>query len=110
MSVNNGGSAYGSSKIAQVKMLEHLATENPELFVASVHPGVFPTDMAAGLDMDESNIPVDDRKSNHFCLPVKIWANKLMPHNWWRVEDPATCQYKALPLLLLAFHAKTILI
>ena len=68
-------------------MLEHLATENPELFVASVHPGIFPTDMAAALDIDESSVPMDDRKSNLFCFLVKVWANDLMPRNWWRVED-----------------------
>ena len=40
-----GVSAYNASKIALVKMLEHLSAENPDVFVASVHPGIVPSGM-----------------------------------------------------------------
>jgi NAD(P)-dependent dehydrogenase (short-subunit alcohol dehydrogenase family) len=40
-----GLSAYVSSKLAQVKFLEFLAAENPNIFVASMHPGMVETDM-----------------------------------------------------------------
>ena len=40
-----GHSAYTSSKIAQLKVIEYLATEVPDAFIASVHPGVVETDL-----------------------------------------------------------------
>ena len=40
-----GMSAYNCSKIAQVRLLEYVSAENPDLFVVSVHPGVIDTDM-----------------------------------------------------------------
>ncbi len=40
-----GLSAYISSKLAQVKLLEFLAAENPNVFVASVHPGMVETSL-----------------------------------------------------------------
>lgn len=45
----SGASAYTSSKIAQLKVMEFLAAENPEVFVASVHPGVVLTPLARSL-------------------------------------------------------------
>jgi NAD(P)-dependent dehydrogenase (short-subunit alcohol dehydrogenase family) len=38
-----GLSAYIGSKLAQVKFLEFLSAENPNIFVASVHPGMVDT-------------------------------------------------------------------
>ena len=43
----SGVSAYSCSKIAQVRLLEHVAAENPDVFVVSAHPGIVPTDMAS---------------------------------------------------------------
>ncbi len=60
---NKGLSAYNSSKIAQLKLLENLAAENPDMFVASVHPGVVMTDMAEDADVDSLSVPIDDSKS-----------------------------------------------
>lgn len=68
VSINVGGSAYGASKIAQAKLLEHVATENPDLFVASVHPGVVQSDMLAQFDVNEGDVPIDDGK------------NRILPH------------------------------
>ena len=42
-----GQSAYSSSKVAQLRMLEFLAVEEPDIYVASVHPGVVDTHMSA---------------------------------------------------------------
>ncbi|KAI1382721.1 short chain dehydrogenase [Hypoxylon trugodes] len=39
-----GLSGYASSKLAQVKIYEFLAAENPNLFVATVNPGMVETD------------------------------------------------------------------
>lgn len=40
-----GASAYNCSKIAQVRLLEYVSAENPDLFVVSVSPGGVDTDM-----------------------------------------------------------------
>lgn len=60
---NHGRSAYNSSKIAQLKLLENLAAENPDIFVASVHPGVVMTDMAEEAVAHSQSVPIDDSKS-----------------------------------------------
>jgi len=59
---NHGKSAYNSSKIAQVKLLENLAAENPDIFVASVHPGVVMTEMAEEAVAHSQRPPIDDSK------------------------------------------------
>ena len=42
----SGVSAYTCSKVAQIKLLEYVAAENPDVFVVSAHPGIVLTDMA----------------------------------------------------------------
>ncbi|KAL8745311.1 MAG: hypothetical protein Q9190_002545 [Brigantiaea leucoxantha] len=54
-----GLSAYTSSKLAQVKILEHLAAENPGLFVASLHPGIVETDMFRKSQTPADAVPMD---------------------------------------------------
>lgn len=61
---NQGASAYGCSKIAQLKLLEHLASENPEMFVASLHPGVVETDMASAAGAVGNKTPIDKSKKS----------------------------------------------
>ncbi|KAI1270203.1 hypothetical protein F5Y18DRAFT_367519 [Xylariaceae sp. FL1019] len=39
-----GLSSYVTSKLAQAKILEFLAAENPEVFIATMHPGMVHTD------------------------------------------------------------------
>lgn len=60
--VKRGSSAYVSSKMAQLKFLEVLEAENPDIFVVSVHPGVVRTAMldqteAVGLPEDDGGFP-----------------------------------------------------
>ena len=54
-----GLSAYISSKLAQVKMLEFLAAENPNLFVASMHPGMVETDIFTKSGAKAEHLPMD---------------------------------------------------
>jgi NAD(P)-dependent dehydrogenase (short-subunit alcohol dehydrogenase family) len=54
-----GISAYQSSKIAQVKMLEFLAAENPRTFVASVHPGMVDTVVFRKSGARAEDLPMD---------------------------------------------------
>ena len=64
-----GHSAYTSSKIAQVKVLEYLAAEVPDAFIASVHPGIVETDIMKDFEPEATNsgtengspsVPIDD--------------------------------------------------
>jgi len=87
-----GLSAYQGSKIAQVKALEIFAAENPNLFVASVHPGMLVTDVfsASGakpeeLPMDTFDLPGDfmvwlSSAEGRFLNGKCLWAN-------WDVEE-----------------------
>ncbi|KAL8895273.1 MAG: hypothetical protein Q9207_008235 [Kuettlingeria erythrocarpa] len=94
----SGASAYASSKMAQLKLMEFLAAENPDLFVASVHPGVVETTMTRALldqwaDKPEGgSLQLDDVKlPAHFIVWMTspearflrgrfVWAN-------WDVEQ-----------------------
>ena len=69
--VSMGASAYICSKFAQMKLLEYVSAENPDLFVASVHPGVVDTDMLRSMNRDGKVNPavMDDGE----CPPVHIW-------------------------------------
>jgi short-subunit dehydrogenase len=55
-------SAYLSSKVAQVKVMEFLAAENPELFICSVHPGMVDTNILRGSGADPKQLPMDTGK------------------------------------------------
>ena len=68
--VNRGASAYVSSKMAQLKFLELLAAENPDIFVVSVHPGVIRTPLLDKADIFDA--PEDDGKFLR-CAPGGKW-------------------------------------
>jgi NAD(P)-dependent dehydrogenase (short-subunit alcohol dehydrogenase family) len=55
-----GLSAYMTSKTAQVKLIEWLAVENPNLFTCSVHPGVVDTKMLSDAGLVDKGMPVDN--------------------------------------------------
>lgn len=64
-----GHSAYTSSKMAQLKVVEYLAAEVPDAFIASVHPGIVETDLMRAWDPEairsgtrerSHTVPIDD--------------------------------------------------
>ena len=67
-----GLSAYISSKLAQVKMLEFLAAENPNVFVASVHPGMVETEIFRKSGAKAEQLPMDKGKSLILSLPLDL--------------------------------------
>ncbi|OHE90561.1 short chain dehydrogenase [Colletotrichum orchidophilum] len=87
-----GLSAYMASKLAQTKIIEFLAAENPNLFAVTLHPGMVETDIftksgakAEALPMDKVQLPA------HFTVWLAspeaaflngrtVWAN-------WDVEE-----------------------
>ncbi|CAI6266836.1 unnamed protein product [Periconia digitata] len=50
---------YVSSKAGVAKLVEHLAIENSQVLMCTVHPGVIPTPMLQKSGMDESSLPFD---------------------------------------------------
>lgn len=61
----NGLSAYISSKLALIKMMEFLAAENPTIFAAALHPGMIDTHILRSSGADPSTLPLDSGKYHH---------------------------------------------
>lgn len=55
-----GLSSYLTSKVAQSKVLEFVAAENPNLFVCTLHPGMIETDVFRSSGADPQQLPMDD--------------------------------------------------
>ena len=68
--ISIGLSAYFCSKFAQMKLLEFVSAENPDVFVVSVHPGVLDTGMLrpSGLYDKLDHTILDDGESFLFQL------------------------------------------
>jgi NAD(P)-dependent dehydrogenase (short-subunit alcohol dehydrogenase family) len=60
-----GISGYLSSKMAQNKVVEFLAAENPDIFFCAVHPGMIDTGVFRGSGADPAQLPMDTGMSNH---------------------------------------------
>lgn len=58
-----GISAYISSKIAQTKLIEFVAAENPNIFAASVHPGMVETATFTQSGAKAESLPMDNSTS-----------------------------------------------
>ncbi|TAQ86939.1 hypothetical protein B7494_g4736 [Chlorociboria aeruginascens] len=87
-----GLSSYVASKLAQAKVYEFLAAENPHIFVATIHPGMIETKNFNRTGADPKNLPMDTvQLPAHFLLWMAspeaeflrgrcAWAN-------WDVEE-----------------------
>ncbi|KAK2049810.1 short chain dehydrogenase [Colletotrichum somersetense] len=87
-----GLSAYMASKLAQTKIIEFLAAENPNLFAVTLHPGMVETDLfkksgakAEALPMDKVQLPAHftvwlTSPEAAFLNGRTVWAN-------WDVEE-----------------------
>ncbi|KAL8709247.1 MAG: hypothetical protein Q9220_005990 [cf. Caloplaca sp. 1 TL-2023] len=92
-----GSSSYIASKIAQVKVMEHIAAEHPDVFVASVHPGVVDTNMVQGINLGET---LDKAWYDNVHLPADymVWITsregKFLRDKWvsvnWDVDELKT--------------------
>lgn len=58
-----GLSSYLVSKMALVKTLEYLSVENPNLFTASIHPGMVDTGVFRKSGATPDKLPMDTRES-----------------------------------------------
>ncbi|CAD6591509.1 MAG: hypothetical protein ASARMPRED_005468 [Alectoria sarmentosa] len=83
-----GLSAYAGSKLAQVRFLEFLAAENPNIFVATVHPGMVETAMFLKSGAQPEVMPMDKvQLPAHFILwlaspEASFLRGKLVWANW----------------------------
>ncbi|GKT46421.1 short chain dehydrogenase citE [Colletotrichum spaethianum] len=87
-----GLSAYMASKLAQTKIIEFLAAENPNIFAATLHPGMVETDIfkksgakAEALPMDKVQLPAHftvwlTSPEAAFLNGRTVWAN-------WDVDE-----------------------
>jgi NADP-dependent 3-hydroxy acid dehydrogenase YdfG len=66
-----GLSAYLTSKIAQSKVMEFVAAENPNLFVCTVHPGMIETDVFRSSGADPNQLPIDDGKLKYSLVTLR---------------------------------------
>lgn len=90
-------SSYISSKLAMVKILEYVAAENPNLFVASLHPGTVdtamytksgrhPMPMDAGKSLYSLRASIQDNHANSSAFnPVQLPAHFMV----WMVSPEA---------------------
>lgn len=70
-----GLSAYISSKLSLIKIMEFLAAENPTVFAVALHPGMIDTNILRSSGADPSKLPIDSGKqspsiafvSSNFC-------------------------------------------
>ena len=70
-----GLSAYLTSKLAMVKILEFLAVENPTIFIASVHPGMVDTEVFRKSGATPDMLPMDSGK----LTSLPNWIKVLYP-------------------------------
>lgn len=64
-----GLSSYVASKLAQAKVYEFLAAENPHVFVATVHPGMVDTNNFRATGATPENLPMDTGKQLPWSIP-----------------------------------------
>lgn len=85
-----GASAYNCSKLAQLKLLQYVSVENPDLFVVSAHPGAVDTDMLRSSGLGDKIDPAmfdDVSLSAHFLLwlaskEARFLKGKFVCANW----------------------------
>lgn len=102
-----GLSAYVTTKLAQAKVYEFLAAENPNIFVATVHPGMIDTNNFRASGATPDNLPMDTVElPAHFLVWMAspqaaflrgrcAWAN-------WDVEELKALKAKYVEGLFMA--------
>ncbi|KAJ0323539.1 hypothetical protein Brms1b_001419 [Colletotrichum noveboracense] len=76
-----GLSPYMASKLAQTKIVEFLAAENPNLFAVTLHPGMVETDIFKKSGAKAEALPMDKGAPEAAFLNGRsVWAN-------WDVEE-----------------------
>lgn len=74
-----GLSAYMASKLAQTKIIEFLAAENPNVFAATLHPGMVETDIFKKSGAKAEALPMDKGASVVVFSPHPLAIHPLPP-------------------------------
>ena len=67
-----GLSAYMASKLAQTKLIEHAAAENPHIFAATVHPGMVETGIFRRSGAKAESLPMDKGAMSQYLLNLQL--------------------------------------
>lgn len=70
----HGASAYISTKFANVRLLEHIGAENPDLLTLSVHPGIVETQLMHEGAMTEENAEASLLDDPALSANFMVWA------------------------------------
>lgn len=70
----HGASAYISSKLATVRLLEHIGAENPDIFTLAVHPGIVETALMYQGAMREDNMEASILDDPALGGNFMVWA------------------------------------
>ncbi|KAH9907395.1 hypothetical protein F4778DRAFT_721772 [Xylariomycetidae sp. FL2044] len=106
-----GLSSYTSSKLAQAKLFEFLAAENPEVFVATMHPGLVDTNLFTDTGGRADQLPMDNvRLPAHFLLwmasPEAAFLRGRCARANWDVEELKALAEKYTGSLFMSFGSK----
>ncbi|KAF2199993.1 NAD(P)-binding protein [Delitschia confertaspora ATCC 74209] len=87
-----GLSGYLTSKLAQIKIMEYLAVENPNMFFSTVHPGMIDTGIFRASGASPESLPMDTAKlPAHFFVWLSQPKNKYLNGRFiwanWDVEE-----------------------
>lgn len=55
-----------ASKLAQIKIVEHFASENPDIAAINFHPGFVDTDIFRRTGFDAAMLPMDTGESSQY--------------------------------------------
>ncbi|KAK3314605.1 hypothetical protein B0H66DRAFT_627248 [Apodospora peruviana] len=78
-----GLAAYVSIKLAQAKVYEFLAAENPDVFVATVHPGMIDTNNFRATGASPDGLPMDTAMSaNSSKRTAYCFTRYRLPNLW----------------------------
>lgn len=82
-------SAYSASKMGQGHLVSHLAAENPDIRVVSMHPGVLDTEMKEKSQMALSNDDLSLPSSFAVWLasPAASWTSGKFLWSHWDVDE-----------------------
>ena len=63
---------YTSSKMAFLKVMDHVEMQNPWLRVHNIHPGVFKTGLTTDLETDDGKIPDDFWEDSEYIVYLQV--------------------------------------
>ncbi|KAI0509657.1 hypothetical protein F5B22DRAFT_648890 [Xylaria bambusicola] len=106
-----GLSSYITANLAKGKIFEFLAAENPDVFVATMHPGMVDTDNFRRSGATPENLPMDTAQlPAHFLVwlasPEAAFLRGRCASANWDVEELKALRAKYTDSLFMSFGSK----